>query len=108
MSQLDTWHLDEDPTDPQRPPRAYPYAAVGRPNAVISLAIADLTGAEIAVDFEMEYLVTAGWDAHGPYVVGLTRDQRTQRWLAIEPFAISGRRVQRAEPEWTFSLHAYL
>ena len=30
------------------------------------------------------------------------------RWLAIEPFAISGRRVQRAEPEWTFSLHAYL
>ena len=82
VSQVDTWRLAEDPA---RPPRAYPYPAVGRQNALISLAIADLTGAETVVEFGMEYLVTAGWDAHGPYAVGLTRDQRTQRWLAIDP-----------------------
>jgi dipeptidyl-peptidase-4 len=79
VSQVDTWRLTEDPA------RTYPYAAVGRRNAVISLAIADLTGTETAVEFGMEYLVMAGWDAHGPYAVGLTRDQRTQRWLAIDP-----------------------
>ena len=59
------------------------HAAVGGPNPVISLAIVDLTGAHTAVEFDLEYLVTAGWDAHGPYAVGLTRDQRTQRFLAI-------------------------
>src|SRR5262249_9637602 len=85
VSQVDTWYLAEDPTDPAREPRGYPYAAVGRPNAVTSLAIVDLTGASTDVQFEMEYLVTAGWDAHGPYAVGLTRDQRTQRWLNIDP-----------------------
>ena len=84
-SQVDTWYLAEDPSDPAQPPRAYRYAAVGRRNAVVSLAIVDLTGAETPVDFEMEYLVTAGWDAHGPHVVGLSRDQRTQRFLTIDP-----------------------
>jgi dipeptidyl-peptidase-4 len=85
VSQMDTWYLAEDPTDPARPPREYHYAAVGRRNAAISLAIVDLTGASIDVDFRMEYLVTAGWDAHGPYAVGLTRDQRTQRFSVVDP-----------------------
>ncbi len=82
-SQVDSWYLD-DLTEPDRPPRAIRYAAVGRPNPVISLAIVDLSCSSVEVDFELEYLVTAGWDAHGPYAVGLSRDQRTERFLAID------------------------
>jgi dipeptidyl-peptidase-4 len=84
MSTMDTWYL-ADLTGPARPPREVRYAAVGRPNAVISLAVVDLAGTHVDVDFGLEYLVTAGWDAHGPYAVGLTRDQRTERFLAIDP-----------------------
>ena len=29
-------------------------------------------------------------------------------WLVIEPFAITGRRLQAAEPEWAFPPEAYL
>ena len=83
-SPVDTWYLAEDPAHPARPPRAIRYAAVGRPNPVLSLAILDLTGAQTPVEFGLEYLITAGWDAHGPYAVGQTRDQRTQRFLAID------------------------
>jgi dipeptidyl-peptidase-4 len=84
VSNVDTWYLT-DLTDPAGPPRPIRYAAVGRPNAVISLAIVDLAGVHADVEFDLEYLVTAGWDAHGPYAVGLTRDQRTERFLAIDP-----------------------
>jgi dipeptidyl-peptidase-4 len=83
-SQVDTWYLD-DPTDPASPPRAIRHAAVGKPNPVVTFAIIDLTGAEKPVDFPLEYLITAGWDAHGPYAVGQTRDQRTQQFLTIDP-----------------------
>jgi hypothetical protein len=29
-------------------------------------------------------------------------------WLAIDPFAITGRRLRAAEQEWAFIFHAYL
>ncbi|HEY4017768.1 MAG TPA: prolyl oligopeptidase family serine peptidase [Pseudonocardiaceae bacterium] len=82
-SQVDTWQLT-DPTEPARPPEAIRYAAVGRPNPVISLAIVDLAGARVDIPFDLEYLITAGWDARGPYAVGQTRDQRTQQWIALD------------------------
>jgi dipeptidyl-peptidase-4 len=82
-SQVDAWYLT-DPTEPTRRPEAIRYAAVGRSNPVISLAIVDLTGTTVDVPFDLEYLIIAGWDAHGPYAVGQTRDQRTQRWIALD------------------------
>lgn len=93
-SAVDTWYL-ADPTEPATPPRAIRYAAVGRPNPVMTLAIVDLTGAEVAVDFPLEYLITAGWDADGPYAVGQTRDQRTQHFRTVDPH--TGRSTIAAE-----------
>ena len=94
MSTVDTWYLT-DLTDPAGPPRAVRYAAVGRPNAVIGLAVVDLHGSSVDVEFGMEYLVTAGWDEQGPYAVGLSRDQRTERFLAIDEH--TGRTTVRHE-----------
>ena len=38
-----------------------------------------------------------------PWVVG-----EQDRWLAIEPFAITGRRLRPTEREWAFDAHAYV
>jgi nitroimidazol reductase NimA-like FMN-containing flavoprotein (pyridoxamine 5'-phosphate oxidase superfamily) len=36
----------------------------------------------------------------------ITEDRES--WLVIEPFAITGRRLHPSEPEWAFSVRAYL
>ncbi|MCS7475242.1 prolyl oligopeptidase family serine peptidase [Umezawaea endophytica] len=86
-SAVDVWHL-ADPTEPARPPRQVRYAAVGRANAEVSLWIAGLDGTRVEARWDraaFEYLVGAGWDAHGPYAVVQSRDQRTVRFLGIAP-----------------------
>ncbi|MFJ6084883.1 prolyl oligopeptidase family serine peptidase [Streptomyces sp. NPDC092369] len=64
------------------------FAAVGTPNADVTLWIAGDNGlvAQARWDREgFEYVVGAGWDEHGPYVVVQSRDQRTVRLLSIDP-----------------------
>ncbi|KPH97735.1 peptidase S9B dipeptidylpeptidase IV domain protein [Actinobacteria bacterium OK074] len=77
-----------DPTDPAAPPRSHPYAAAGTPNAEVTLWITALNGSRVEASWDyaaFEYVVGAGWDDHGPYAVVQSRDQRTVRFLAIDP-----------------------
>ncbi len=81
------WHL-ADPSEPAAPPRAVRYAAAGTPNAEVTLWIAGLDGSRVEARWDrvaFEYVVGAGWDAHGPYAAVQSRDQRTVRFLAIDP-----------------------
>jgi dipeptidyl-peptidase-4 len=78
------WHL-ADPTQPAVVPHAVRYAAAGTANAEVTLWIAELDGARTEVRWDaFEYVTGAGWDAHGPYAVVQSRDQRTVRFLGID------------------------
>jgi dipeptidyl-peptidase 4 len=81
------WYL-ADPADPTAAPRPIRYPAAGTANAEMALWIAGLDGARAEARRDRdgaEYLVGAGWDAHGPYGVVQSRDQRTVRFLGIDP-----------------------
>ncbi|HEU5419510.1 MAG TPA: prolyl oligopeptidase family serine peptidase [Streptosporangiaceae bacterium] len=81
------WHLS-NPAEPASPPRAVRYPAAGMPGPGCSLWICglDVSRTEARWDHgELEYLVGAGWDGHGPFGVVQSRDQRTVRMLAIDP-----------------------
>ncbi|GCD47542.1 S9 family peptidase [Streptomyces paromomycinus] len=48
------------------------------------------------------YLVSAGWDNHGPLIGVQTRDQRTLRTLAVDPGTGATRTLhERTDPAWT-------
>jgi dipeptidyl-peptidase 4 len=84
---VELWHL-ADPADPGNPQRAVRYGAVGTANAEVTLWIMGLDGARTEARWDrraFEYLVDAGWDAHGPYALVQSRDQRTVRFLGIDP-----------------------
>ncbi|MGW3411834.1 prolyl oligopeptidase family serine peptidase [Streptomyces sp. NPDC000888] len=85
---VELWHIT-DPAEPARPPRAVRYAAAGRANAGVTLWIAGAeSGSQTEVRWDrraFEYVVGAGWDSHGPYAVVQSRDQRTVRFLGIDP-----------------------
>ena len=84
---VELWQLP-DPADPGRPPRTVRYAAAGKANAEVTLWIARLDGTLVQVGWEraaFEYVVGAGWDTHGPSVLVQSRDQRTVRFLGIDP-----------------------
>jgi dipeptidyl-peptidase 4 len=81
------WHV-ADPAEPSKAPRAVRYAAVGTANAEVTLWIAGLDGSLVEARWDraaFEYVPGAGWDVHGPYAVVQTRDQRTVRFLGIDP-----------------------
>jgi dipeptidyl-peptidase-4 len=102
VSGVGRWHI-ADPTDPARPPRAIRYAAAGTANAEVTLWLAGLGGARVPVRWDraaFEYLVGAGWDAHGPYAVVQARDQRTVRFLAIGPYGTTTARAEWHHPCW--------
>jgi len=80
------------PVDPAAAPRAVRYPAAGTANAAVALAIIDLDGARVDVDWaqgRFEYLADVFWrDPERLTLVVQTRDQRT---LAIlEADAASG------------------
>ncbi|HWO68701.1 MAG TPA: prolyl oligopeptidase family serine peptidase [Umezawaea sp.] len=86
-SAVEVWHL-ADPTRPAEPPRTVRYAAVGQANADVSLWLTGLDGSRVEARWDrvaFEYVVGAGWDGHGPYAVVQSRDQRTVRFLGIDP-----------------------
>jgi dipeptidyl-peptidase-4 len=77
-----------DLSEPADPPRTVRYASAGTANEEITLWVADLGGGRTQARWDraaLEYLPGAGWDRHGPYAVVQSRDQRTVRFLAIDP-----------------------
>ena len=81
------WHI-ADPADPAAPPRAVRYPAVGTANADVTLWITGLGGTRTLVRWDrgaFEYVPAAGWENRGPFATVQSRDQRTLRWLGIDP-----------------------
>ncbi len=77
-----------DPAHPERPPaqRRYPFA--GTPNADVRLAVVDLAGKRVDVDWDreaFEYVVTADWSAQRLLVVVQERRQQRLRLLDVDP-----------------------
>ncbi|MBW8481466.1 S9 family peptidase [Actinomadura parmotrematis] len=78
-----------DPANPDRPAAEVAYPAAGTPNAIVGLVLLDLEGGRTGVAWdrgEFPYVVTASWDRRGPLAVVQSRDQRSQRALAVDPF----------------------
>lgn len=81
------WHV-ADPAEPGQAPRTMRYAAAGAANVDVTLWIARLDGAVTQARWDrdaFEYVSGAGWDIHGPCAVVMSRDQRTARFLGIDP-----------------------
>lgn len=77
-----------DQANPDKPPRQIAYPAAGTANADVSLFVLDLEGGRTEIVWDrvaFEYLMTAGWDAHGPLLSVQSRDQRTVRILGADP-----------------------
>jgi dipeptidyl-peptidase-4 len=94
-----------DPASPEAKPRQVRYPKAGGTNADVELAILDLRGGAIKVDWqrgEFEYLVDASWAPRTePTVVALTRDQRTLVVLGIDPSTGECTEIHRqTDPAW--------
>jgi dipeptidyl-peptidase-4 len=86
---VELWHV-ADPAEPAKPPRGVRYPAAGTANAKIDLFIISRDGSPTRVNAPSEnstaeYVAAAGWDEHGPYAAAQSRDQRSVRFLAIDP-----------------------
>ncbi|GLP65238.1 peptidase [Streptomyces sp. TUS-ST3] len=76
------------PTTDQAGPPETRTALAGTPNPDVTLWLTGLDGPRTPVDWDrtaFEYVVGAGWDAHGPWALVQSRDQRTVRFLGIHP-----------------------
>ncbi|MQY36367.1 Dipeptidyl aminopeptidase 4 [Streptomyces sp. RB17] len=79
-----------DPATPEDPPSVRHHAFAGTPNPDVTLWLArfEANGPLTHVRWDrdaFEYVVGAGWDAHGPFVVVQSRDQGIVRLLGIDP-----------------------
>ncbi|WP_079103976.1 prolyl oligopeptidase family serine peptidase [Streptomyces aurantiacus] len=98
-SPVQQWYVN-DPTHPERPPRAIRYPAAGTANAHLSLHVVGLDGGRVDValpkeaashpggewtDPAFEYVVHADWSGTGPVAVVQTRDQRSAYLLGVDP-----------------------
>ena len=89
-SPVQRWWIT-DPADPERPPRAVRYPAVGTANADVTLHVLRLDGSRTEVTWDRgayEYIATAEWDSGGPLLSVQSRDQRTVMVLAAD--AVTG------------------
>ncbi|MET9068467.1 prolyl oligopeptidase family serine peptidase [Streptosporangium sandarakinum] len=84
VSPIERWHI-ADPANPSRPAVEQRYPSAGTRNAKVELFVLSLDGSRVAVPFTDEYLVNAVWDAHGPMIVTMSRDQRSKRLFAVDP-----------------------
>ncbi|MYX08799.1 prolyl oligopeptidase family serine peptidase [Streptomyces sp. SID8375] len=93
-----------DPADPTKPPQAIRYPAAGTPNAEVTLQLLSLEGERVEVEWDRkayEYVVAAGWDAHGPFITVQSRDQRVVRTLAVDPETGATEVLhERTDPAW--------
>ncbi|MFC8678132.1 prolyl oligopeptidase family serine peptidase [Streptomyces griseorubiginosus] len=74
------------PGDPGREVRR--TALAGTPNPDVTLWVSRLDSSPLQVSWDRvayEYVVGAGWDTHGPWALVQSRDQRTVRFLGIDP-----------------------
>ena len=103
LTPVQRWWI-ADPANPDRPPREIPYPAAGTANALVSLHVLNLSGETIELNWDraaFEYVVSAGWDTHGPLVSVQSRDQRTLRVLAADPETGETRVLhEQRDPAW--------
>jgi dipeptidyl-peptidase 4 len=82
------WHI-ADPANPGASPQVVRYPAAGTDNVRVRLAVIDLDGNRVEVDWdgeELPYLVTAHWSAGGPPLIAVqSRDQRRMQIRALNP-----------------------
>jgi dipeptidyl-peptidase-4 len=86
-SPVQRWWI-ADPAHPDQAPTEVAYPAAGTPNADVSLWIVRLDGSAQQADWNRAawpYVSQAGWDAHGPFALLFTRDQRSLEVRTIEP-----------------------
>ncbi len=85
---VNRWFL-ADPAEPGVDPRCVRYPAAGTANAVVALAVVDLDGSRVDLEWqrdEFEYLTTATWRSDGEITLGVaTRDQKTLVFLRADP-----------------------
>ncbi|MEU3446075.1 prolyl oligopeptidase family serine peptidase [Streptomyces thermolilacinus] len=92
-----------DPAHPDREPRRVAYPVAGTDNARVRLFLAGVDGGErteVVWDRErFPYLARVHWSSAGaPLLLVQARDQRTQRYLAVD-VASGGTRVVRVEED---------
>ncbi|MFJ9622086.1 prolyl oligopeptidase family serine peptidase [Streptomyces sp. NPDC101181] len=77
-----------DPAHPDRRPAEVAYPAAGTPNAEVRLFVVDLAGARTEVVWDraaFPYLAQVHWSSAGaPLLLVQARDQRSQRYLAVD------------------------
>ncbi|MEU1794232.1 prolyl oligopeptidase family serine peptidase [Streptomyces californicus] len=98
------WYI-ADPAHPDRKPTEVAYPAAGTPNADVRLYVTDLEGARTEVVWDraaFPYLAQVHWSAAGaPLLLVQARDQRAQRYLAVDPESGATRIVHVDEdPVW--------
>jgi len=77
-----------DPARPDQAPTEVAYPAAGTANSEVSAWIVPLDGEPIEVDWDRAawpYLASGGWDAHGPLLAVLPRDQRAMEVRQVDP-----------------------
>ncbi len=94
-----------DPATPEAAPAEIAYPAAGTPNAVVTLALLDLDGSRTDVEWDRErfpYLARVHWSAAGPPLLLVqSRDQRTQRYLTVDPeTGQAGEVLTETDPVW--------
>ncbi len=104
-SPVEQWWI-ADPAHPDQPARAHRYPAAGRANADVSLWLVPIDGGprvEIEWDHaDLPYLARVAVPETGhPLVTLLSRDQRRQVILEVDPATGAARMVrERTDPEW--------
>ncbi|WP_375489045.1 prolyl oligopeptidase family serine peptidase [uncultured Jatrophihabitans sp.] len=92
------WHIS-DPAHPEQPPTAVRYPQAGTANAIVGLAVLDLEGRRVDVDWRsdqavdgadgtdgvvLEYLAHVEWSGPRPVLTLLTRDQRRLEYRELD------------------------
>ncbi len=103
-SAVQRWFI-ADPAHPERKPAEVAYPAAGTPNAEVRLFVMDLEGERTEVVWDraaFPYLAQVHWSAAGaPLLLVQARDQRSQRYLAVDPESGETRIVHVDEdPVW--------
>ncbi|MFG3408205.1 prolyl oligopeptidase family serine peptidase [Streptomyces sp. NPDC048142] len=103
-SPVQRWYI-ADPAHPERRPAEVAYPAAGTPNAEVRLFVMDLEGARREVVWDraaFPYLAQVHWSSAGaPLLLVQARDQRSQRYLAVDPETGATRIVHVDEdPVW--------
>jgi dipeptidyl-peptidase-4 len=83
---IGVWHI-ANPADPAAEPQTVRYPAAGTDNAIVTLHVLWLDGRAVDVAWDRErfpYVLRAGWDARGPLIAVMSRDQRRVQVLAVD------------------------